>query len=299
MSSNQMFDDYIPKKKAKTRAYSLCWNSKAKIGFPGVFLFCCLFFLAGFLASNLLSQKEVSGARQRGRRLESLDYDLMAHGETGDDSISTIPFQVISWRPRAFYFPDFATPAQCQHIIDMAQPKLEPSTVLLAKGETQQPYDVRTSMGTFLSAYEDETGVLDDIEEKIAMATKLPRVNYEAFNVLRYGLGQKYDSHYDVFDPERYGPQKSQRVATFLLYLSDVEGGETAFPFEDSLNMDENYDVKKCIGLKAKPRLGDGLLFYSLFPNNSIDPTSTHGSCPVIKGAKWVATKWIRDEQDF
>jgi len=24
--------------------------------------------------------------------------------------------------------------------------------------------------------------------------------------------------------------------------------------------------------------------------------TSLHGSCPVIKGEKWVATKWIRDQ---
>lgn len=24
--------------------------------------------------------------------------------------------------------------------------------------------------------------------------------------------------------------------------------------------------------------------------------TSLHGSCPVIKGEKWVATKWIRDK---
>ncbi|RWW85743.1 hypothetical protein BHE74_00005553 [Ensete ventricosum] len=24
--------------------------------------------------------------------------------------------------------------------------------------------------------------------------------------------------------------------------------------------------------------------------------TSLHGSCPVIKGQKWVATKWIRDQ---
>lgn len=224
----------------------------------------------------------------------------MSYGETGDDSISLIPFQVLSWRPRAFYFPKFATPEQCQQIINMAKPKLEPSTVMLSIGETEQPLDIRTSMGTFLSAYEDENGVLHAIEEKIAKATKIPRHHFEAFNVLLYGIGQKYDSHYDAFDEERYGPQKSQRIATFLLYLSDVEeGGETAFAFENGLNMDGSYDFKECLGLKVKPRLGDGILFYSLFPNNSVDPTSVHGSCAVIKGAKWVATKWIRDQPLF
>ena len=55
----------------------------------------------------------------------------------------------------------------------------------------------------------------------------------EPFNVLRYQHGQKYDSHYDTFDPESYGPQSSQRIASFLLYLTDVEaGGETHFPLE-------------------------------------------------------------------
>lgn len=38
--------------------------------------------------------------------------------------------------------------------------------------------------------------------------------------------------------------------------------------------MDANYDFRKCIGLKVKPRRGDGLLFYSLFPNGTIDPVS-------------------------
>ena len=27
--------------------------------------------------------------------------------------------------------------------------------------------------------------------------------------------------------------------------------------------------------------------------------TSLHGSCPVIKGEKWVATKWIRDQKNW
>ena len=34
----------------------------------------------------------------------------------------------------------------------------------------------------------------------------------QAFNVLRYEIGQRYASHYDVFSPAEYGPQKSQRV---------------------------------------------------------------------------------------
>ena len=35
----------------------------------------------------------------------------------------------------------------------------------------------------------------------------------QPFNVLRYQApGQHYDSHYDIFEPESYGPQASQRV---------------------------------------------------------------------------------------
>ncbi|PKI41232.1 hypothetical protein CRG98_038344 [Punica granatum] len=128
----------------------------------------------------------------------------------------------------------------------------------------------------FISASEDKTGILDIIEEKIARATMLPRTHGEAFNVLRYEVGQRYNSHYDAFHPAEYGPQKSQR---------------------DGENMDGSYDFRKCTGLKVKPRRGDGLLFYSLLPNGTIDPTSLHGSCPVIRGEKWVATKWLRDQE--
>jgi len=35
---------------------------------------------------------------------------------------------------------------------------------------------------------------------------------FQAFNILRYEIGQLYKSHYDAFNPAEYGPQKSQRV---------------------------------------------------------------------------------------
>lgn len=45
--------------------------------------------------------------------------------------------------------------------------------------------------------------------------------------------------------------------------------------------------------LVVKPRKGDALLFFSLHPNATTDSSSLHGSCPVIEGEKWSATKWI------
>lgn len=46
------------------------------------------------------------------------------------------------------------------------------------------------------------------------------------------------------------------------------------FDTQNGQNMDSNYDFGKCLGLKVKPQRGDGLLFYSLFPNGTIDPVS-------------------------
>ncbi|KAL5755053.1 hypothetical protein ACOSP7_023273 [Xanthoceras sorbifolium] len=279
------------------------WSFKSKLGFSVIFLACPFFFIAGLFGSSLLSSQDISVTKSRARVLESEqeNYNLMPFGDTGDNSITTIPFQVLSWRPRALYFPNFATAEQCESIINMAKPGLRPSTLALREGETKEnTKDIRTSSGMFIYASEDATGTLDIIEEKIARATMLPRIHGEAFNVLRYEVGQRYDSHYDAFNPDEYGPQKSQRLASFLLYLSDVEeGGETMFPFENGMNMDGSYEYRECIGLKVKPRQGDGLLFYSFLPNGTIDPTSLHGSCPVIIGEKWVATKWIRDQEQY
>ncbi|XWS54704.1 hypothetical protein CRYUN_Cryun10bG0112400 [Craigia yunnanensis] len=278
-------------------------SSKRKLGLATALFLCSLSFLAGLFASTFFSQ-DVPIIKPRLRRLEVVHVegeehrDPMPNGETGESSIESIPFQVLSWKPRAYYFPNFATAEQCEHVIELAKLNLKPSALALRKGETaESTKGTRTSSGTFISASEDETGTLDLIEKKIAKATSIPQSHGEAFNILRYEIGQKYDSHYDAFNPSEYGPQSSQRVASFLLYLSDVEeGGETMFPFENDMRI-KGYDYRQCVGLKIKPRRGDGLLFYSLFLNGTIDRTSLHGSCPVIKGEKWVATKWIRDQE--
>ncbi|XP_047262327.1 probable prolyl 4-hydroxylase 9 isoform X4 [Capsicum annuum] len=263
------------------------WN----LGLPSIFLLCLFFFLLGFFASSLFSQQDAPNVRPRVLASVDLekDFDPLPTGETGDNSLTSIPFQVLSWYPRALYFPNFASIEQCQSIIKIAKANLEPSSLALRKGETEETTNgIRTSSGTFISASEDKTGVLDLIEEKIAKATMIPKTHGEAFNILRYEIGQRYQSHYDAFDPAQYGPQKSQRVASFLLYLSDVEeGGETVFPFESGQNMDSKYDFSKCIGLKVKPHRGDGLLFYSLFLNGTIDP-GPKANVIFLRGVRWI-----------
>jgi len=268
-----------------------------KLGLPQVLLCCAIFFFAGYYGSNTFFQEEEQAV------VDPLTIEKVAldHGLTGDSSITDISFQVLSWKPRALLYPNFASKKQCEAIIKLARTRLAPSGLALRKGETADTTkEIRTSSGTFLRAEEDKSRSLGKIEEKMARATMIPRNNGEAFNVLRYNLGQKYDCHYDVFDPAEYGPQPSQRMASFLLYLSDVEeGGETMFPFENLQNMQSGYDYKECLGLKVKPRQGDALLFYSMHPNGTFDKAALHGSCPVIKGEKWVATKWIRNTDKF
>lgn len=55
--------------------------------------------------------------------------------------------------------------------------------------------------------------------------------NGEDIQVLRYEHGQKYDPHYDYFVDKVNIAHGGHRIATVLMYLSDVEkGGETIFP---------------------------------------------------------------------
>ncbi|CAG7884959.1 unnamed protein product, partial [Brassica rapa] len=53
----------------------------------------------------------------------------------------------------------------------------------------------------------------------------------EGLQVLHYEEGQKYEPHYDYFVDEFNTKNGGQRMATMLMYLTDVEeGGETVFP---------------------------------------------------------------------
>lgn len=195
------------------------------------------------------------------------------------------PIQQLSASPSVWHQTGFLSAEYCEHLIRLAQSKLMPSLTVDPKTGANIQIQDRSSWLTYLTLGQD--AIVQDIEARIAQLVQLPADHGEGLQILRYQPGQEYKPHFDYFDPTLAGSHKAlakggQRVATALLYLSDVEaGGETYFPE---------------INLKVTPGQGDLLLFYNLFANGQPDPKTLHASLPVITGEKWVSTKWIRQQ---
>ncbi|XP_051149962.1 probable prolyl 4-hydroxylase 3 [Andrographis paniculata] len=231
-----------------------------------------------------------------GLKLKRLRLESIRIGEEGSEEGGERWTEILSWRPRAFRYHNFLSKKECEHLINLAKPHMEKSKVV--DSETGESVDskVRTSSGMFLARGQDE--IITRIERRIADFTFLPEENGEGLQVLYYEVGQKYEPHFDYFVDDFNIKKGGQRIATLLMYLSDVEeGGETVFPAVGGnfSFLTRNNQLSECAknGLSVKPQRGDALLFWSLSPEATVDPSSAHGSCPVIKGNKWSATKWI------
>ncbi|XP_010467565.1 PREDICTED: prolyl 4-hydroxylase 5 [Camelina sativa] len=203
--------------------------------------------------------------------------------------------EVISWEPRAVVYHNFLTNEECEHLISLAKPSMVKSTVVDEKTGGSKDSRVRTSSGTFLRRGHDE--VVEVIEKRISDFTFIPVENGEGLQVLHYQVGQKYEPHYDYFLDEFNTKNGGQRIATVLMYLSDVDdGGETVFPAAKGNISAVPWwnELSKCgkEGLSVLPKKRDALLFWNMRPDASLDPSSLHGGCPVVKGNKWSSTKW-------
>jgi prolyl 4-hydroxylase len=185
----------------------------------------------------------------------------VASAFSGDQSLGTIT--TLAWSPRAFLFHGFATREECEHVRALARPYMQRSTVV-GDDDEDAVSSVRTSYGTFLSRFQD--GTLAALEERIALWTHLNVTHQEDPQVLRYAPGQEYKAHMDDLEEE------VPRIATVILYLSDVEmGGETVFPLRN---------------ISVSPKMGDALLFWSLDGSMQEDQYALHAGAPVQRGVK-------------
>lgn len=192
--------------------------------------------------------------------------------------------EILSWSPRVFVFHQFLTDEECDHLIAKAKPELIRSTVVDNESFNSKVDEARTSRGMFILAGHEDP-ILQGIEKRIALLTQIPIENGESLQVLHYSTNAEYKPHFDYFDKDTPGGlahlnRGGQRVASFLMYLNTPEeGGETVFPTAN---------------FKVKPVKGNAVLFYNTHLDGTTDERSLHGGAPVLKGEKWLATKWFR-----
>ena len=201
--------------------------------------------------------------------------------------------QIVSLdNPRAFLYKRFLTDEECDLLIAHSRPNMRKSGVVDAKSGGSSLSDIRTSTGSFVPIGANPT--VARLEDRIAAWSQIPVSHGEPIQVLRYEPGQEYRAHFDYFFHE--GGIANNRIATVLMYLSDVEeGGETVFPNTEAPAGRDVSQFSDCgnLGRAVKPHRGDALLFWSMKTGGELDPGSSHAGCPVIKGEKWTATKWM------
>jgi prolyl 4-hydroxylase len=197
------------------------------------------------------------------------------------DKILNLAFRLA--QPDVVLITNFLSNEECEVLIKSSLSRLTPSTVVNLKEGGRMSHDGRTSQGMAFKL--SETQVIKAIENRISELINFPVENGEGIQVLHYQIGAEYRPHYDYFPESQPGSkefleQGGQRVATLIMYLNDVEaGGETIFP---ELN------------LSVSPKKGSALYFSYTNSLGQLDEKTLHGGAPVVKGEKWIATKWIR-----
>ena len=177
-----------------------------------------------------------------------------------------------------FYYPDFLSATQCARLRAMIDANRRPSTVL----STADP-DYRTSDSCDMDRWSPEVRPTD---ESIAALLGLNPVQGETMQGQRYAPGQQFRAHCDWFSEDQpYWPamQKcgGQRTWTTMIYLNDVEeGGATWFPLA---------------GLRVNPKRGLLLAWNNMNPDGSPNDKTLHEGVAVMKGTKYIVTKWFRE----
>jgi prolyl 4-hydroxylase len=176
-------------------------------------------------------------------------------------------------RPEITAYRGAFTQAECDFLRFVAEPTYERTETVLNQGETIRAF-MRTADGSTLH-WIIEDPASHAINRRLAALTGTDVSQGEPMQILRYRPGQEYRPHLDFLD------EPNRRVLTALIYLNDdYEGGETSFT---------------SIGLNVKGRTGDVLVFRSQGPDGNVEPLSWHAGLPVIRGTKYLASRWIRE----
>ncbi len=173
---------------------------------------------------------------------------------------------------------DFLNAEECQLMITRIDEVARPSTLY----DLGHGLQYRTSYSGDLDRYD---GFVRMIERKIDDLLGIDGRFGETVQGQRYTPGQEFKPHQDWFYTRSdYWPGESerggQRSWTAMVFLGDVEeGGHTDFTR---------------IGVSIPPQRGVLLLWNNALPDGSPNSETLHAGAPVVRGVKYIITKWYR-----
>lgn len=173
---------------------------------------------------------------------------------------------------------DFVSPAEQDRLIAMIDRTAAPSAVL-DHGHTEV---WRTS---YSGDVDPGDPFVQMIERRIDDLLGIPHEWGETMQGQRYAAGQEFREHMDWFwtnapyyqiEAKRGG----QRSFTAMVYLNAVEeGGETLFAN---------------LGLSVPPQQGALLIWNNAALDGALNQYTLHAGMPVVRGTKYIITKWYR-----
>jgi prolyl 4-hydroxylase len=207
-----------------------------------------------------------------GTRIDAGDRDVVVHMRT-DDPVGAALGNVLDAE-------------ECRTLIEMARPRLAPSTLVDMTSGQDVVSDRRRSLGMFFRL--EENAFVARLDRRLSRLMNLPLENGEGLQVLHYPTGAGSEPHVDYLQPTNAANRESiqrsgQRVSTLVTYLNDVPaGGQTLFP---------------ALGWAVSPLRGNAVYFEYGDDAGQVDARSLHASAPVTQGEKWVVTKWMRQRR--
>jgi prolyl 4-hydroxylase len=179
----------------------------------------------------------------------------------------------------AYLYENFLSAAACRMLIARIDAGRRPSTLLSDKPEE----NFRTSESCDLERWAPD---IRPVDEAIAALLGIAPEQGETIQGQRYAPGQQFRAHHDYFfETQSYWnkvtAQGGQRTWTAMVYLSDVEeGGATWFPQA---------------GFRVAPKRGRLLAWNNMAADGSPNVLTLHEGMPVVRGVKYIITKWFRE----
>ncbi len=209
------------------------------------------------------------------------DKDALARvGKQVRERIGADPraYKIDTDKAEIWAFGDFLTAAECERLCLMIDLTAKPSTL----HEESYASGFRTSYSGDLDAYDP---LVMSISRRIDDLLGMNPVCGEAIQGQRYLPGQQFKPHNDWFyTTEKYWELErkrgGQRCWTAMAFLNEVEeGGETHFTE---------------VGIKIEPKPGVLLVWNNATADGTPNEGTMHAGTPVVKGSKYVITKWYR-----